>query len=516
MKKDKNRVYIFDTTLRDGEQSPGSSMNTEEKLILARQLEKLGVDIIEAGFPIASDGDFDAVRQIAREIKKSQVAGLARANKQDIDRAWQAIKHAAQPRIHTFISSSDIHLKYQLKKSREQVLKEAVAAVQLARSYTDNVEFSPMDATRSDKDYLVQMVSAVIDAGAVTVNIPDTVGYTIPEEFGDLIAYLFARVKNIDKAVISVHCHNDLGLAVANSLAAIRNGARQVECTLNGIGERAGNTAMEEIVMALATRKDMYGLYTKIKTDQIYKSSRLLTQITGIPVQPNKAIVGANAFAHESGIHQDGLIKEKITYEIMTPQSVGITDTHIVLGKHSGRAAIAHHLKKMGYALNEDQLNKVATRVKALADIKKDIYDEDLQAILYEEVYRVEDKYNLVYLNVVSGNVAIPTATMEMQVGKEVVRDAGFGNGPVDATFAAIRNITKTNYPLLKYAVNAITGGADAQGEVSVQLKFNGHSVVGRGAHPDVIVASAKAYINALNRLEFLKDNTKKVKVELS
>ncbi|HBJ75411.1 MAG TPA: 2-isopropylmalate synthase [Syntrophaceae bacterium] len=516
MKKDKNRVYIFDTSLRDGEQSPGNSMNTEEKLLLSRQLEKLGVDIIEAGFPIASEGDFDAVRQIAREIKKSQVAGLARANKQDIDRAWQAIKHAAHPRIHTFISSSDIHLKYQLKKSREQVLKEAVAAVKLARSYTDNVEFSPMDATRSDKDYLVQMVSAVIDAGAVTVNIPDTVGYTVPEEFGNLIAYLFARVKNMGDTIISVHCHNDLGLAVANSLAAITNGARQVECTINGIGERAGNTAMEEIVMALATRKDMYGLYTKIKTDQIYKTSRLLTQITGIPVQPNKAIVGANAFAHESGIHQDGLIKEKITYEIMTPQSVGISDSHIVLGKHSGRAAIAQHVKKMGYILNEEQINHVAVKVKDLADIKKDIYDEDLEAILNEEIYRGEDKYHLVYLNVVSGNVAIPTATMEIRVGSEVVRDAGFGNGPVDATFAAIRNITKTNYPLLKYAVNAITGGADAQGETMVQLKYNGHSVVGRGAHPDVIVASAKAYINALNRLEFMKDNAKKVKLELS
>lgn len=516
MKKDKNHVYIFDTTLRDGEQSPGSSMNTEEKLILSRQLEKLGVDIIEAGFPIASEGDFDAVRQIAREIKKSQVAGLARANKQDIDRAWQAIKHAAHPRIHTFISSSDIHLKYQLKKSREQVLKEAVAAVKLARSYTDNVEFSPMDATRSDRDYLVEMVSAVIDAGAVTVNIPDTVGYTIPEEFGNLIAYLFANVKNMGNTIISVHCHNDLGLAVANSLAAIRNGARQVECTINGIGERAGNTAMEEIVMALATRRDLYGLHTRIKTEEIYKTSRLLTQITGVPVQPNKAIVGANAFAHESGIHQDGLIKEKITYEIMTPQSVGISDTHIVLGKHSGRAAVGQHLKKMGYILNDEQVKKVAERVKALADMKKDIYDEDLEAILYEEIYRGEDKYNLLYLNVVSGNVAIPTATMEMQVGKEIVRKAGFGNGPVDATFAAIRNITKTNYPLLKYVVNAITGGADAQGEVTVQLKFNGQSVVGRGAHPDVIVASAKAYINALNRLEFLKDNIKKVKVELS
>lgn len=519
MQKDKNRIYIFDTTLRDGEQSPGASMNTEEKLIIAKQLESLGVDIIEAGFPIASEGDFNAVKRIAGEIKKCQIAGLARANKADIDRAWQAIKNAAQPRIHTFISSSDIHLKYQLKKSREQVLDEAFAAVSRARSYTDNVEFSAMDATRTDRDYLVDMVTAVIDAGAGTVNIPDTVGYAIPEEYGNLIAYLFANVKNMGNTIIAVHCHNDLGLAVANSLAAVKNGARQVECTINGIGERAGNTALEEVVMALDTRKDLFGLHTKIKTDQIFKSSRLLTQVTGIQVQPNKAIVGANAFAHESGIHQDGLIKEKSTYEIMTPQSIGITDTHIVMGKHSGRNAISQHYKKMGYTLTDEQLNVIAARVKDLADKKKDIYDEDLEAIFYEEVYRGKDKYALVYLNVVSGNVAIPTATMEMQVDKEIIRDAGFGIGPVDATFAAIRKITKTNYPLLKYAVNAITGGSDAQGEVTVQLKYEEYSVMGRGAHPDVIVASAKAYINALNRLEFLKENIKKgnikkVKVE--
>jgi len=514
MQKEKDRIYIFDTTLRDGEQSPGASMNTEEKIIIAKQLENLGVDIIEAGFPIASEGDFQAVKRIAKEIKKCQVAALARANKTDIDRAWQAIKLAAHPRLHTFISSSDIHLKYQLKKTRPQVLQEAVAAVKLAHTYTKNVEFSAMDATRTDRDYLVDMVSAVIDAGAKTVNIPDTVGYAIPDEYGNLIAYLLAHVKNMGSTSISVHCHNDLGLAVANSLAAVKNGARQIECTINGIGERAGNTAMEEIVMALDTRKDLFGLYTKIKTEQIFKSSRLLTQVTGIPVQPNKAIVGANAFAHESGIHQDGLIKEKSTYEIMKPQSVGITDTHIVLGKHSGRNAISQHYKKMGYILTEDQLNKIAAKVKDLADKKKDIYDEDLEAVFYEEVYRGKDKYTLVYLNVVSGNVAIPTATMEMMVDKDVVRDAGFGNGPVDATFAAIRNITKTNYSLLKYVVNAITGGSDAMGEVNVQLKYNGYSVIGRGAHPDVIVASAKAYINALNRLEFLKENTKKVKVE--
>jgi len=514
MESKKERVLIFDTTLRDGEQSPGASMNQEEKLRIAWQLEKLGVDIIEAGFPVASEGDFLSVQQIAREVRRPQIAGLARANLNDIDRAWDAIKEAAHPRIHTFISTSDIHLKYQLKKTRDQVMKEACAAVAHACSCTPNVEFSPMDATRTDRDYLCDIVEAVIAEGATTVNIPDTVGYIMPQEFGSLIAYLFEKVKNIHQAVISMHCHNDLGLAVANSLAAVKNGARQVECTINGIGERAGNTAMEEVVMALATRKDFFGFSTGIKTEYIYQSSRLLTHITGIPVQPNKAIVGANAFAHESGIHQDGLIKEKITYEIMTPQSVGISGTHLVLGKHSGRHAISEHLKKMGYKLNTDEIKRVFVRFKELADVKKEIFDEDLEAIIYEELYRIDEKYKLVYLNVVSGNVAIPTATMQMEVDKEIVQDAGFGVGPVDATFAAIRKITKTNYHLLKYAVNAVTGGTDAQGETTVQLQYNGKSVVGRGADPDVIVASAKAYINALNRLEYLKTDVKKVKVE--
>ena len=514
MKKQDNTVYIFDTTLRDGEQSPGCSMNPDEKLLLARQLEKLGVDIIEAGFPVASEGDFMSVQQIAREIRNSQIAGLARTNLPDIDRAWEAIREAAKPRIHTFISSSDIHLKYQLKKSRAQVLKEARAAVKHACGYTANVEFSPMDATRSDRDYLCEMVEAVIAEGAKTVNIPDTVGYAIPEEFGGLIAYLFDHVKNIRNAVIAVHCHNDLGLAVANSLAAIRAGARQVECTINGIGERAGNAAMEEIIMALATRKDFFGLRTNIKTPFIYQTSRLLTQITGVPVQPNKAVVGANAFAHESGIHQDGLIKEKITYEIMTPQSVGISDSNIVLGKHSGRHAVSEHLKKMGFNLTSEELNQVTAKVKELADIKKEVFDEDLEAIVYELLFRSEDKYKLDYLNVVSGSVAIPTATMRMTIDGEMFQDAGFGIGPVDATFSVIRKITQTNYPLLKYAVNAITGGTDAQGEVTVQLRYNSRSVIGHGAHPDVIVASAKAYINALNRLEWLKKDLKEVEIE--
>jgi 2-isopropylmalate synthase len=507
----KERVFIFDTTLRDGEQSPGASMNPDEKLRIARQLEKMGVDIIEAGFPVASDGDFASVRQIAMEIRGCQIAALARAGKTDIDRAWEAVAEAAAPRIHTFISSSDIHLKYQLHKSRAEVLKEACAAVAHACGYTRNVEFSPMDATRSDRDYLCEMVEAVIAAGATTVNIPDTVGYTIPEEFGELIATLYARVKNIRQAVISVHCHDDLGLATANALAAIKHGARQVECTINGIGERAGNSAMEEVVMALKTRKDLFGLETGIKTEYIHQTSRLLTQITGIPVQPNKAIVGANAFAHESGIHQDGLIKEKTTYEIMTPQSVGISETHIVLGKHSGRHAIAERLREMGYNLREEELSRVFFRFKELADVKKEVFDEDLEAIVYEEISRGEEKYRFLYLNVVSGNATVPTATMQMEVDGEMVQEAGFGVGPVDATFAAIRKITKTNHPLLKYAVNAVTGGTDAQGEATVQLKFNGRSAVGRGAHPDILVASAKAYINALNRLEWLSKDVRKV-----
>lgn len=508
------KLFIFDTTLRDGEQSPGNSMDLDEKMRFARQLEKLGVDVIEAGFPVASDGDFNAVRQIAREIRGVQVAALARTNLGDIDRAWEAISEAADPRLHTFISSSDIHLKYQLNKTRKQALQEACTAVKHAAAYMKNVEFSPMDATRSNRDYLCEMVEAVIDAGAKTVNIPDTVGYAIPDEFGRLIAYLFKKVRNIREAVISVHCHNDLGLAVANSLAAVKNGARQVECTINGIGERAGNAALEEVVMAVATRKDFFPCYTDIKTEQIYQSSKLLTKITGIQVQPNKAIIGANAFAHESGIHQDGLIKEKTTYEIMTPQSVGISDSHLVLGKHSGRHAISERLKKIGYDLSKEEVNKIFVRFKELADVKKEIFDEDMEALVSEVVFRIEDRYKLITLNVMSGNVAIPTATVQMEIDKTPIKIAAYGDGPVDATFAAIRKITGTNHFLQKYAVNAVTGGTDAQGEVAVQLKYDGHIVVGRGAHHDIIVASAKAYINALNRIERLKGNLEKVDVE--
>ncbi|MEA1970399.1 MAG: 2-isopropylmalate synthase, partial [Thermodesulfobacteriota bacterium] len=462
MKSRKNRVFIFDTTLRDGEQSPGFSMNTDEKLRFAKQLEKLGVDIIEAGFPVASEGDFAAVQRIAGEIKKSQVAALARTSLRDIDRAWDAIKDAALPRIHTFISTSDIHIKHMLKMTKSQVLKESCNAVKHACGFTGNVEFSAQDATRTDRKYLCEIVEAVIDAGATTVNIPDTVGYAMPDEFGELIAYLFDNVGNIKKAVISVHSHDDLGVAVATSISGLKAGARQVECTINGIGERAGNASLEEVVMALETRKDILGLHTNIKTKHIYHSSRLLTDITGVQVQPNKAIVGANAFAHEAGIHQDGLIKERMTYEIMTPETVGVSDTNIILGKHSGRHAIREHLKKMGFNLAREEVDIVFKRFKELADIKKEIFDEDIEAIIAEDVFRKPDKYKLLYLSVVSGNAAIPTATVQMEINGEIVQEAYFGVGPIDATFATIKKITDAEYTLAKYQVHAITEGTDA------------------------------------------------------
>lgn len=502
MKSRKNRVFIFDTTLRDGEQAPGFSMNTDEKLRFAKQLEKLGVDIIEAGFPVASEGDFAAVQQIAGEIKKAQVAALARTSLGDIDRAWDAIKDAAFPRIHTFISTSDIHIKHMLKMTKSQVLKESCIAVKHACGFTGNVEFSAQDATRTDRKYLCEIVEAVIDAGATTVNIPDTVGYAMPDEFGELIAYLFDNVGNIKKAVISVHSHDDLGVAVATSLSGLKAGARQVECTINGIGERAGNASLEEVVMALETRKDILGLHTNIKTKHIYHSSRLLTDITGVQVQPNKAIVGANAFAHEAGIHQDGLIKERMTYEIMTPETVGVSDTNIILGKHSGRHAIRERLKKLGFNLAREEVDTVFKRFKELADIKKEIFDEDIEAIIAEDIFRKPDKYKLLYLSVVSGNAAIPTATVQMEINGEIAQEAYFGVGPVDATFATIKKITGAEYTLVKYLVHAITEGTDAQGVVTVQLRYSERIVSGMGSDPDVLVASAKAYINALNRIE--------------
>ena len=499
------RVFIFDTTLRDGEQSPGNTMNAQEKLRVAKQLEMLGVDIIEAGFPIASEGDFESVRQIAETVKSSVVAGLARANSGDIDRAWEAVKHAKRPRIHTFISTSDIHLKHQLRKTRDEVLAIAEEAVRRAASYTPNVEFSAMDATRSDWDYLCRVFAVAIDAGATTINVPDTVGYTVPDEFGKLIRYIMKNVPNVSKAVISVHCHNDLGLAVANSIAAVRNGARQVECTINGIGERSGNAALEEIVMILRTRKDIFSLDTRIVSEKIYPTSRLITSVTGAPVQPNKAIVGTNAFAHESGIHQDGLLKEKATYEIMTPESVGIPKSSLILGKHSGRHAFRDRIEDLGYTLNEKELNLAFKRFKTLADMKKDVYDEDIEMIIMDEIVRVPEKYRMAYLSVVCGNMAIPTATIKIEMDGRTYQEACYGDGPVDATLKAIQKIIKTNSKFIKFYVNAITGGTDAQGEVFVKLEEDGSTVIGKGADTDVIVASGKAYINALNKLDFVK-----------
>ncbi|MCJ7663141.1 MAG: 2-isopropylmalate synthase [Desulfobacterales bacterium] len=501
------KIVIFDTTLRDGEQSPGASMNVEEKIRVARQLERLKVDVMEAGFPVASEGDFEAVQAIAKVIERCQIAALARADIGDIDRAWEAVRYAKQPRIHTFLATSDIHLKYKLKKTREQVLDDVVRAVSHAKGYTENVEFSAEDATRSDLEYLCQVIRSAIEAGATTVNIPDTVGYTIPSEFRRIIKTVKEKVPNIAGAIISVHCHNDLGLAVANSLAAIESGARQVECTINGIGERAGNASLEEIVMAVKVRKDLLDFHTDVHAEQIYPTSRLVSTITGVVVQPNKAIVGTNAFAHEAGIHQDGVLKEKTTYEIMTPESVGITKSSLVLGKHSGRHAFRERLKELGYELTSAELDTAFTRFKQVADQKKVVYEEDIMAIVEEEIFRVKvpDKYKLINLNCQSGTVTIPTATVQMEVDGQFVQEAGFGDGPVDAAFKTIQKITKSKSRLAQYTVAAITGGTDAQGEVTVRIEEDDKTAIGQGASTDIIIASAKAYINALNKLEYRK-----------
>ncbi len=504
-----NKIIIFDTTLRDGEQSPGASMNIDEKLRIAYQLEKMNVDVIEAGFPIASVGDFEAVKKIAQVIKGPQIAGLSRANDQDIDRAWEALKYAGdRGRIHTFIATSDIHMKHKLKMSEDEVVDAAVHAVKRAAGYTPNVEFSAEDAVRTKLPFLARIIEAVIDAGATTVNIPDTVGYTMPQEYYDIIAYLKKNVPNIDDAVISVHCHNDLGLAVANSLAAIRAGAGQVECTINGIGERAGNCSLEEIVMGLRTRQDIMPYETNVVTEHIYATSRLLTTITGIVVQPNKAIVGANAFAHEAGIHQHGVLMEKTTYEIMTPESIGLNQNKLVLGKHSGRHAFNLRLQELGYELSTDDLKKAFVRFKALADVKKEIFDEDLDVIVADEIIRVPELYKLQAMSVSSGSFAAPTATVEMEVDGEVKKTAVMGDGPVDATFQAIKELTGSSAHLLHFAVGAITGGTDAQGECTVRLEVDGREQLGQGAHPDIIVAAARAYINALNKIALLHKKT--------
>lgn len=505
MTMDKNRVIIFDTTLRDGEQSPGASMNTAEKLRLAVQLEKLGVDVIEAGFPAASEGDFDAVSQIAAKLKLVQVAGLARATKRDIDRAWEAVQHAAHPRIHTFIATSDIHLKYKLRMNREEVIQAAIEAVRHARTYTDNVEFSAEDGSRSDWDFLCQVFEAAIDAGATTVNLPDTVGYAVPDEFGKMVRYVCDHTPNIDRAVLSVHCHNDLGLATANTLAAIQAGARQAEVTLNGIGERAGNTSMEEVVMALHTRQNHIGLETGIHTEHIHASSRLVSMITGIMVQPNKAIVGANAFAHEAGIHQDGMLKNPMTYEIMRPETIGLSQNQLVLGKHSGRHALRNRLKDLGYELSEEELDLIFGKFKDLADKKKHIVDEDLEVLVTEGILRTSDVFQLDYMQVTSGTTVLPMASVELSINGRPARNAGYGNGPIDAAFNSIAKLTGTQSELLRFTVSALSGGTDSMGEVTVRLRENGLVALGKGADPDIITASAKAYINGLNRLEYLK-----------
>jgi 2-isopropylmalate synthase len=509
-----DRVKIFDTTLRDGEQSPGASMNTAEKLRLAVQLEKLGVDIIEAGFPAASQGDFEAVSRISAKLTKTEITGLARANKEDIDRAWGAVRHAAKPRIHTFIATSDIHMTYKLKMTREEVVKTAIEAVRYAKSFTDNVEFSAEDGSRSDRDFLCEIFGAAIAAGATTINLPDTVGYAIPQEFADLSKYVLDHTQDMHKATLSVHCHNDLGLATANTLAAINVGARQAEVTINGIGERAGNTSLEEVVMALHTRPNYLPMGTAIDTQQIYPTSRLVSMITGIMVQPNKAVVGANAFAHEAGIHQDGMLKNPMTYEIMSPATIGLSTNKLVLGKHSGRHALRSHLKDLGYDLSDEELKIVFNQFKNLADKKKHVMDEDLEAIVTEGLLRTSEVFKIEYLHVSSGTTVMPMASVKMSVNGRSVKDAGYGNGPIDAAYNTIAKLTGTESELMRFSISALTGGTDAQGEVTVRLRENGLIALGRGSDPDIITASAKAYVNGLNRLEYLKNNPNRTEEE--
>ena len=498
----KQRLVIFDTTLRDGEQSPGASMTREEKLRVARQLERMRVDVIEAGFAAASPGDFDAIHAIAETIKESTVCSLARANENDIRRAGEAIRPAASGRIHTFIATSPIHMEKKLRMSPDQVVEAAVRAVKLAREYTDDVEFSAEDAVRSDFDFLVRIFDAVIQAGATTINVPDTVGYSIPEVWGERMRTLIERVPGADKVVWSTHCHNDLGMAVANSLAAVLAGARQVECTINGLGERAGNASLEEVVMAVKTRSDLFPVETRIDTTQIVPASKLIAQITGYPVQPNKAIVGANAFAHESGIHQDGVLKHRETYEIMRAQDVGWAQNKLVLGKHSGRNAFKTRLAELGIELAGDEaLNAAFARFKELADKKHEIFDEDLQALVSDETVSAGEHYKLVYLHVCSETGETPQATLTLTLGGVEQKAQATGGGPVDASFRAIESIAGSGAELLLYSVNAITTGTDAQGEVTVRLAKEGRIVNGAGADTDIVIASAKAYLNALNKL---------------
>src|SRR5437867_3857981 len=501
-----DRVQIFDTTLRDGEQSPGATMNVEEKLAIARQLEHLGVDVIEAGFAASSEGDFEAVRRVAEAVSRPIVLSLARTREQDVDRAIRAVERAKRPGIHIFIATSDIHLKHKLMMSRKDVLDAAVWAVTRAKKYLDYVEFSAEDASRSDPDYMIEVFSAVIEAGARTINVPDTTGYALPEEYGALFRRLRERVPGGDRVIWSAHCHNDLGMAVANSLAAVQNGARQIECTVNGIGERAGNTSMEEVVMAIKTRRERFGVDTGIVTEQIYPTSRLLAQITGIAIPINKPIVGDNAFAHEAGIHQDGVLKNRLNYEIMKPETVGLDSNRLVLGKHSGRHALVARLRELGLEMGEVDMNRVFERFKALADAKKNVYDEDLIALIAEESVRghgVRDRYELVYLNVTSSSMAVPHATVKLRIDGEEVLGHGTGDGMVDACYKVISDLTGQHPTLQRYAVKAITGGTDAQGEVTCLVREDDRTVTGQGSHTDIIQASALAYVNALNKLEY-------------
>ena len=500
MSKEGNQVIIFDTTMRDGEQSPGASMNLEEKLKISKTLEFLGVDVIEAGFPIASNGDFESVSEISKIIKKSIVCGLARASFKDIDCAAEALKSAKQKRIHTFIATSQLHMKYKLQMEPEDVHQAVIDSVSRARNHVDDVEWSCEDGTRSEEDFLCKVIESAIKAGASTINIPDTVGYTVPSEYKNLITNIMNRVPNIDKARISVHCHNDLGLAVSNSLSGILAGARQVECTINGLGERAGNAALEEIVMALRTRNDILPFYTNIVTENITKASRLVSQITGFPIQPNKAIVGANAFAHEAGIHQDGVLKNASTYEIMTPESVGLIQSNLVLGKHSGRHAFTQKLNELGFKLGDNAVEEAFKRFKELADKKKDVFDEDLVALV-DDQSRSNDRIKFISLKVVAGSEGPQSAEIKIEIDGETKSNKSDGDGPVDATFNSIKTLFPHNAKLLLYQVHAVTEGTDAQAEVTVRLEENGKTVNGQGADTDTLVASARAYINALNKL---------------
>ncbi len=502
-KNNQDKLVIFDTTLRDGEQSPGASMTRDEKVRIAKALEKMRVDVIEAGFPIASQGDFESVQAVASVIKDSTVCGLARALEKDIARAGEALKPAESSRIHTFIATSPIHMEKKLRMTPEDVLAQAVRSVKQARGLTDDVEFSPEDAGRSELDFLCRIIEAVIDAGATTINIPDTVGYNIPHQFGDLIKNLLERIPNADKAIFSVHCHNDLGLAVGNSLAAVLNGARQVECTINGLGERAGNASLEEVVMAVRTRQDIFTCDTTLDTTQIMTCSRMVSSITGFPVQPNKAIVGANAFAHESGIHQDGVLKNRETYEIMRAQDVGWAANRMVMGKHSGRNAFKTRMKELNIDFASGQeLNETVSRFKDLADKKHEIFDEDLQALVAASNLSAENEnFKLVSLKVCSETGEIPNASLVLSVDEKEVAAKSDGSGPVDAVFRAIESVVNSETELQLYSVNAITSGTDAQGEVTVRLEKGGRIVSGQGADTDIVIASAKAYINALNKL---------------